>query len=239
MSEASLKVLVVEDDPRMRSFLNALLGSHGFSTFLAENAADAIREMATRNPDVVVLDLGLPDQDGLQVVERVREWSDVPIIVVSARGLETDKVRALDLGADDYLTKPFGAEELLARVRVALRHVALRRVGDCGPVFSVGELQVDFARRLATLRGEPLDLTPTEYRLLVTLVQHAGRVLTHQQILRKVWGQAYVRRVHYVRVYIAQLRRKLEADPSQPALILTETGVGYRFRDPASWTDAG
>jgi len=236
MADQSHCVLVVEDDPRMRSFLHALLASHDYRVVLAEDAASALREITTRNPDVVVLDLGLPDQDGLDVVRRVREWSEVPIVVVSARGKESDKVVALDLGADDYLTKPFGAEELLARLRVALRHLVLRGSGGDGPVFEVGDLRVDLARREATLHAERVELTPTEYRLLAMLVRHAGRVLTHQQILKEVWGQAYIRHVHYVRVYVAQLRRKLEEDPSRPAYILTETGVGYRFRDPSSWS---
>ncbi|MEZ4318569.1 MAG: response regulator transcription factor [Myxococcota bacterium] len=217
-------------------FLHALLTSHGFVVLQAASATEAVREIATRNPDVVVLDLGLPDEDGLDVVTRVREWSQVPIIVVSARGLEVDKVRALDRGADDYLTKPFGAEELLARVRVALRHVALRGSAEEGPVYEIGDLVLDLVRRQAVLRGTPVDLTRTEYRLLTTLARHAGRVLTHQQILQEVWGQAYIRHIHYVRVFIAQLRRKLEDDPSRPSYILTETGVGYRFRDPSTWS---
>lgn len=224
-------VVVVEDDARMGSFLQALLTGHGYAVVLAASAADALREIRTRCPDVVVLDLGLPDRDGLSVARDVRAWSSVPIIVVSARGREADKVEALDGGADDYLTKPFGAEELLARLRVALRHVARRATGGPGARVEVEGLEIDLDARQVWVRGARVELTPIEYRLLATFITHAGRVLTHRQILQEVWGVAHIRQVHYVRVFVAQLRRKIEPDPSLPRLILTETGVGYRFRD--------
>jgi two-component system KDP operon response regulator KdpE len=224
-------IVLVEDEPRMARFLDALLSGHEFAVVHARTGGQGVVDVAQHNPVLVLLDLGLPDVDGLEVITRLRSWTDVPIVVLSARGAEQDKVRALDLGADDYLTKPFGAEELLARVRVALRHRA-RRQHEPESVIEVGDLRIDLpAHRV--WRGEaPVVLTPTEFRLLVMLARNAGRVLTPSQILQEVWGQAFVRHTHYVRVHVSQLRRKIEPDPSRPTYILTETGVGYRFREP-------
>jgi two-component system KDP operon response regulator KdpE len=197
----------------------------------AETAKEGLAQAAARNPDVILLDLGLPDRDGLEVARELREWSPTPIIVLSARGREEDKVRALDLGADDYLTKPFGVDELLARIRVALRHAAMPPGTAPEPVFEAGELRVDLAARRVWRGDEEIHLTPTEYKLLTTLVRHAGKVLTHRQLLKEVWGANYANQSHYVRVYMAQLRQKIEADPARPRLLLTEPGVGYRLRD--------
>jgi len=176
------------------------------------------------------MDLGLPDGDGIDLTRRIRAWNQVPIIVLSARGREEDKVAALDLGADDYLTKPFGVDELLARIRVALRHASRPADGAVEPVFEAGDVRVDLVRREVTRAGTPVHLTPTEYKLLGLLIRHAGKVLTHRQLLKEVWGTNYADQSHYVRVYVAQLRQKLEADPARPRLILTEPGVGYRLK---------
>ena len=223
-------VLVVEDEPQVMRFLRATLPDHGYRMVEAASGAEALVEASTRGPDLVLLDLGLPDLDGVEVTRRIREWSTVPILVVSARGQERDKVEALDAGADDYLTKPFGTEELLARMRVALRH-ASRVTGEGGDsAFEAGDLRVDLGARLVFLRGEEVRLTRTEYRLLAVLVQNAGRVVTHRQLLREVWGPGSSSETHYLRVYMAQLRHKLEDDPAQPRYLLTETGVGYRLR---------
>ncbi len=223
-------VLVVEDEPQLMRFLRATLPDHGYRMVEAATGTQALVEASTRGPDLVLLDLGLPDLDGVEVTRRLREWSAVPILVVSARGQERDKVEALDAGADDYLTKPFGTEELLARMRVALRH-ASRVKGEGGDsVFEAGELRVDLGARLVFLRGQEVRLTRTEYRLLAVLVQNAGRVVTHRQLLREVWGPGSASETHYLRVYMAQLRHKLEDDPAQPRYLLTETGVGYRLR---------
>jgi len=224
-------IAIVEDELPMRRFLRASLEAHRYRVLEAATLAEAGLVITSHSPDVVILDLGLPDGDGIPFITRLREWTRVPVIVVSARGREDDKVRALDAGADDYLTKPFGAQELLARIRVALRH-ADRQAADA-PVFSVGALSIDLARRVVTLDGLEVHLTPTEYRLLTLLARHAGRVLTHQQILKDVWGPSYATHSHYVRVHMAELRKKIEADPARPTLILTETGVGYRLREPA------
>jgi two-component system KDP operon response regulator KdpE len=220
-------VVLIEDEPQIRRFLRATLGSQGYRLFEAATGADGLVEAGSRQPDVVIVDLGLPDIDGLEVIRRLREWSTVPIIVLSARGQEADKVVALDLGADDYVSKPFGAEELLARVRVAIRHKA--GVARADAVFTSGELRVDLGRRHVFVRDQEVKLTPTEYRLLTTLVRHAGRVLTHRQLLKEVWGPNQTEEAHYLRVYMAQLRRKIEADPAQPRYLLTEPGVGYRL----------
>jgi two-component system KDP operon response regulator KdpE len=224
-------ILLIEDEPPMRRFLRTALGANDFRLVEAETAKEGLAQAAARNPDVILLDLGLPDRDGLQVVQELREWSATPIIVLSARGREEDKVKALDLGADDYLTKPFGVEELLARIRVALRHAALPPGAAPEPVFEAGGLRVDLAARRVWRAGEEVHLTPTEYKLLATLVRHAGKVLTHRQLLKEVWGINYVNQSHYVRVYLAQLRQKVEVDPARPRLLLTEPGVGYRLKD--------
>jgi two-component system KDP operon response regulator KdpE len=220
-------IVLIEDEPQIRRFLRTTLGSQGYRLFEAATGGDGLVEAASRQPDVVIVDLGLPDIDGLEVIRRLREWSTVPIIVLSARGQEPDKVAALDLGADDYVSKPFGADELLARVRVALRHKA--GVAREDAVFTTGDLRVDLGRRHVFVREQEVKLTPTEYRLLTTLVRYAGRVLTHRQLLKEVWGPNQTEEAHYLRVYMAQLRRKIELDPAQPRYLLTEPGVGYRL----------
>jgi two-component system KDP operon response regulator KdpE len=223
-------ILLIEDEPQMRRFLRTALDANDYRLVEAETAKEGLAHATSRNPDVILLDLGLPDRDGLQVTRELREWTATPIIVLSARGREEDKVKALDLGADDYLTKPFGVDELLARIRVALRHAAMPPGAPPEPVFEVGELRVDLAARRVWRAGEEVHLTPTEYKLLTTLVRHAGKVLTHRQLLKDVWGATYANQSHYVRVYMAQLRQKIEADPARPRLLLTEPGVGYRLR---------
>jgi two-component system KDP operon response regulator KdpE len=222
-------VLVVEDELPLRRFLRTALRTHEYQVVEAGTAREALAQVGGRNPDLVLLDLGLPDGDGLDVAKQIRGVGPTPIIVLSARGQEHDKVTALDLGADDYLTKPFGVQELLARVRVALRH-ASHPSGPQAPVFESGELRVDLERRLVFRRCDEVHLTPTEYKLLATLVRHAGKVLTHRQLLQEVWGANYEGQTHYLRVYMAQLRQKLERDSARPRFLLTEPGVGYRFR---------
>jgi two-component system KDP operon response regulator KdpE len=221
---------LIEDEPQMRRFLRAALSPPDYRLVEAATAKEGIAQAAGRKPDVILLDLGLPDLDGLEVTRTIREWSSTPIIVLSARGREQDKVAALDRGADDYLTKPFGVDELLARIRVALRHAALPPGAPPEPLFEVGELQVDLAARVVRRAGEEVHLTPTEYKLLALLVRHAGKVITHRQLLKEVWGTNYADQSHYVRVYMAQLRQKLEADPARPRLLITEPGVGYRLK---------
>jgi len=223
-------VLLVEDEPQMRRFLRAALVGHGYRLAEAETGSAALTEAATRNPEVVLLDLGLPDMDGIEVTRRLREWSQIPIIVISARGQEKDKVTALDAGADDYLTKPFGVDELLARMRVARRHHEALAGGDEEAVFTRGEIRVDLARRQVFVGGEEKHLTPTEYRLLAALVRNAGKVLTHRHLLKEAWGPAYASETQYLRVYMGQLRHKLEPDPARPRYLVTEPGVGYRLR---------
>ncbi len=220
-------IVLIEDEPQIRRFLRATLGSQGYRLFEATSGEDGLVEAATRQPDVVIVDLGLPDMDGLQVIRRIREWSRVPIIVLSARGQERDKVAALDAGADDYVSKPFAVGELLARLRVALRHAAGGESGE--PTFALGGLLVDQLKRQVLVDGKEVRLTPIEYRLLTILVRHAGRVLSQRQLLKEVWGPAHTEQAHYLRVYMAQLRRKLEADPARPRYFLTEPGVGYRL----------
>lgn len=232
MSEHSLLVLVVEDEPQMRRFIRASLTSHGYRLVEAGSAAEATALATSHNPELILLDLGLPDGDGLELTRVVRGWSRVPIIVISARGREEDKVAALDAGADDYLTKPFGVNELLARMRVALRHALMAAAPAPQQVIPLGgELKLDLTRRQVTRAGVEIHLTPIEYKLLVLFAQHAGKVLTHRQILRDVWGPAYANQTHYVRVHLAELRKKIEADPARPKLLVTEPGVGYRLRD--------
>ena len=222
-------VVLIEDEAQIRRFLRATLTGQGYRLFEVTNGADALIEVAQRQPDVVILDLGLPDMDGLEVIRRLREWSATPIIVLSARGQERDKVAALDAGADDYVAKPFSAGELLARIRVALRHTAGASHEDSEATFKVGELEVDLLRRHVSVRSAEVKLTPIEYKLLTTLVRHAGKVVTHQQLLREVWGPSHDDQSHYVRVYMAHLRHKLEAEPARPRYLLTEPGVGYRL----------
>jgi two-component system KDP operon response regulator KdpE len=223
-------VLLVEDEPQMRRFLRASLTSHGFQLFEAGTAKEAEVLASREKPEVILLDLGLPDRDGIALARSFREWSRVPIIVISARGRESDKVEALDAGSDDYLTKPFGINELLARIRVALRH-SEQSAGTSIPVIEIGDLRMDFVRREVTLAGREVHLTPHEYRLLALLARNAGRVVTHRQILNEVWGPGHAAETHYLRVYMAQLRRKIEADPARPQLLVTEPTVGYRLRD--------
>ena len=220
-------VLVIEDEPQMRRFLRTSLRSQGYQVIEAATAREGLRQAAGYNPDLILLDLGLPDGDGLAVAKVLRTQRRTPIIVLSARGRDEDKVAALDLGADDYLTKPFGLGELLARMRVARRHAD---PGSTAPVIEAGALRVDLERRQVHRAGKEVHLTPTEYRLLAALATQAGKVLTHRQLLEQVWGPTYAGQTHYLRVYMAQLRHKLEADPAKPELLITEPAVGYRFR---------
>ena len=231
MSSAPVVVLVIEDDAAIRRFLRAGLESQGFTLVEAESAEAGIHAAAMRSPQLVLLDLGLPDADGIEVVRRLREWSAVPVLVLSARGQESDKVRVLDAGADDYVTKPFAMGELLARMRAALRRAARPAGGEVASVVVSGGLRIDLAQRSVTLDGRAVKLTPREYQLLAELARHAGRVLTHDVLLRAVWGPSFTHEHHYLRVYMAQLRHKLEADPSRPRMLLTETGVGYRLAE--------
>jgi two-component system KDP operon response regulator KdpE len=223
-------VVLIEDEAEIRRFLRVTLHAQGYRLFEAISGADGLVEVATRQPDLVIVDLGLPDVDGLEVIRRLREWSSVPVIVLSARGGERDKVTALDAGADDYVEKPFSTDELLARVRVALRHAA-GGPRDKDAVFTVGGLIVDQARRVVTIDAHEVHLTPIEYKLLTILVHHAGKVLTHRQLLREVWGPTHVEHPHYLLVYMGQLRHKIEHDSAQPRYLLTEPGVGYRLAD--------
>ena len=229
MSKAH-RVLVVDDEKSIRRFLNAGLAAEGYEVSLAESGGEAVEMVAREKPDVVILDLGLPDIDGQEVIRRIRRLSATPIIVLSVRADESGKVQSLDLGADDYVTKPFGMEELTARIRTALR----RRFQEQGapPLYRSGELAVDLVRRHVSLRGEEVKLSAKEFDLLRLLVSQAGRVLTHEFILREVWGPAHGNDVQYLRVYVRSLRQKLEADPTQPRYLLTETGVGYRLKAP-------
>ena len=228
--EADQLVLIIEDEPQIRRFLRTTLTSHGYRWLEAVTAQEGLVQAATHNPALIILDLGLPDLDGLEVARRVREWSNVPIVVLSARGQELDKIAALDAGADDYLTKPFGVGELLARMRVALRHATSAAQASEPPLFEVGDLKVDLARRQVFVAGAEVHLTPIEYHLLKTLVQHAGKVVTQLQLLKEVWGPAYATESHYLRVYMSQLRRKIEVDPARPRYLFTEPGVGYRLK---------
>jgi two-component system KDP operon response regulator KdpE len=225
-------ILVIEDEPQMLRFLRASLATHGYRVVEATTAEHGLTEAAARNPEVILLDLGLPDLDGLEVTRRLREWTRTPIIVISARGQDEDKIKALDDGADDYLTKPFSVGELLARIRVALRHAAgdLSRHQD--PVFTLGELRVDLSNRQIFLGNEEVHLTPTEYRLLAALIKNAGRVVTHRQLLKDVWGPSYVEQTQYLRTFMGQLRQKLEPDPAKPQYLINEAGVGYRLKIP-------
>ena len=223
-------VLVVEDEPQMLRFLRASLATHGYRLIESTTAVDGLAQAAARNPEVVLLDLGLPDLDGIEVTKRLREWTQMPIIVISARGQDEDKIHALDAGADDYLTKPFSVGELLARIRVALRHAAQTASGKEEPHFAIGELAVDLGKRQVFVEGAEVHLTPTEYRLLATMIKYAGRVVTHRQLLKEVWGPPYVEHTQYLRVFMGQLRQKLEPDPAKPRFLINEPGVGYRLK---------
>ena len=222
-------IVVVEDEAPMRRLLKTVLAAQGYLVFQAESGRRGQIEAGTRKPDLVILDLGLPDLDGIEVIRQLRAWSRVPIIVLSARDQEAQKVAALDAGADDYLTKPFGAAELLARVRVSLRHAAMVPANDGQSDFSVGHLKVDLLSRRVSIQGQEVHLTPIEYRLLSVLVKHAGKTLTHRQLLHDVWGSARADQGHYLRIYMRQLRHKLEEEPARPRFLLTEVGVGYRL----------
>jgi len=230
MSETDARVLAVDDEPAIRRFLHVSLSAHGYTVFEAESGQAALSAVIADRPDLIILDLGLPDLDGIEVTRRLREWTHIPIIILSVRGQEADKIAALDAGADDYVVKPFGVGELLARMRVALRHVT--PAGD-EPVLVVDELVIDRARREVKVAGREIQLTPTEYGLLCALATHAGKVLTHRQLLRELWGPGYEQETHMLRVNISNLRRKLEPDPTRPHYIHTEPGVGYRLRDSA------
>jgi two-component system KDP operon response regulator KdpE len=223
-------IVVIEDDPQMRRFLRTSLGSHGFQVYEAETGRRGLVEAGVRKPDIVLVDLGLPDMDGVDVVKALREWTRLPIIILSARSAEQHKIEALDAGADDYLTKPFGIGELLARLRVALRHSAINPENATNEIFATGELKVDLLKRMVFIGEREVHLTPIEYRLLSVLVKHAGKVLTHRQLLQDVWGPSYSENSHYLRVYMRQLRHKLESDPNKPQLLTTESGVGYRLK---------
>ena len=222
-------IVLIEDEAQIRRFLRAALTGQGYRLFEAATGEAGLVEAATRQPELVILDLGLPDLDGLEVIRRLREWATIPIIILSARGQERDKIAALDAGADDYVSKPFGMGELLARMRVAIRH-ASRGPSDPGEsTFCVRDLHVDLGRRQVMVAGNAVHLTPIEYRLLATLIRHAGKILTHQHLLKEVWGPNQTDQAQYLRVYVAQLRRKLENDPARPRYLLTEPGVGYRL----------
>ncbi|AKJ67246.1 DNA-binding response regulator [Pandoraea thiooxydans] len=231
MSEPSVSVVVIEDEKQIRRFLRASLEAEGMQVHEADTGRQGLIEAATRKPDLAIVDLGLPDIDGLEVIRELRTWSALPIIVLSARSEEREKVAALDAGADDYLSKPFGVSELLARIRAQLRrHYRAGSASEAqGESFAFGDIELDLVRRRVVRGGVAIHLTPIEYRLLVTLVRHAGRVLTHRQLLKEVWGPSHVDSNHYLRIYMGHLRQKLEVDPAQPRHILTETGVGYRL----------
>jgi two-component system KDP operon response regulator KdpE len=223
----TLKVLLIEDEDSMRRFHRPALAAQGYQVIEARTGAEGLQLAASHNPDLVMLDLGLPDLDGIEVTRRLREWTHAPILILSARGQEPDKVQALDAGADDYLTKPFGLQELLARIRVARRHAEGRERSPDSAVFVAGPLQVDVAKRRVLVDDREVRLTPIEYKLLLTLVRHADRVLTHQQLLKEVWGPGRAGQTQYLHVYMGHLRSKLEVDPARPKLLITEPGVGY------------
>ncbi len=227
MPELGQRVLVVDDETSIRRYLHAALGAQGFTIYEASNGQEAINAVISYHPDMIILDLGLPDFDGIEVTRRLREWSETPIIVLSVREAEIDKIAALDAGADDYLTKPFGTGELMARMRVAMRRIGGK---SDEPVIQVDNLKMDVSRRLVMVDDNQISLTPTEYEILRLLLQNAGKVLTHRQLLKQVWGASYENEMHILRVNISNLRRKIEPDPSRPHYLLTEPGVGYRIR---------
>ena len=224
------KVLAVDDEPKIRMFIRANLEARGFEVYLAQDGIEAVELAGRVDPDVIVLDVNMPRMDGIEACRRIREWADMPIIILSVRQDEKDKVRALDEGADDYVTKPFGIEELLARIRVALRRSA--GTARATPMFTAGDLEVDFSKRVAKRQGQIVKLTRTEYELLAYLVSHHGKVVSHKELLRNVWGREYGEESEYVRVFVRQLRSKIEDDPSNPKFIVTEPRMGYRFVKP-------
>ncbi len=226
-------ILLIEDDAQIRRFLRAALTQQGHRLLEAVTGAEGLRYASTQRPDLIILDLGLPDTDGLVLAREIRSWAATPIVVLSARGQESDKIAALDAGADDYVTKPFSVGELLARMRVALRHAAGAAAGTSDPVYEVGALRIDLAHRRIQVNDQDVHLTPIEYKLLTLLVRNSGKVVTHRQLLREVWGPSFEDQSHYLRVYMQQLRKKLEAEPARPRYLRTEPGVGYRLRDEA------
>jgi two-component system, OmpR family, KDP operon response regulator KdpE len=230
MTQANPVIVVIEDDPAIRLFLRTGLGAHGFKVFEADRGQQGIIEAGVRKPDLVILDLGLPDMDGVDVIKAIRAWSAMPIIILSARSTEQHKIEALDAGADDYLTKPFGLGELLARIRVAMRHSICNPAQDQSGVFTTGAMKIDLVKRRVVVDEKEIHLTPIQYRLLSVLIKNAGKVLTHQYLLKEVWGPSYRDNSHYLRIYMSQLRQKLEIDPAQPQYLLTESGVGYRLK---------
>lgn len=228
MTENAARVLVVDDEQAIRRYLRASLSAHGYELYEAATGQEALQAIPITRPDLIILDLGLPDLDGVDVTRSLREWTQVPIVILSVRSQESDKIAALDAGADDYITKPFGAGELLARLRVALRHA---NPSESASAFTAGALRVDLAKRSVQVREQAIQLTPTEYDLLKLMIRNADRVLTHRQIIREVWGGlSYEDELHLLRVNVSNLRRKLEADPTRPSFIVTEPGVGYRLR---------
>jgi two-component system, OmpR family, KDP operon response regulator KdpE len=233
MSASRTTLLLVEDDPQIQRFLATALDAHGYDLLIAGTGNEGLQLAATRQPDILIVDLGLPDMSGLDVIQRAREWFAQPIIVLSARDKETDKVAALDLGADDYLTKPFGIGELLARLRVAERHRSGRGAAPDSARIHIGNVAIDLAAHRVQRDGADIHLTPIEYQLLTTLARHRGKVMTHRQLLREVWGAAHIESPQYLRIYMRALRRKIEAEPARPRLLLTEVGVGYRLADDA------
>jgi two-component system, OmpR family, KDP operon response regulator KdpE len=228
MNDITANIIIVEDEKQIRRFVRSALEAEGCRVFETQTGKQGLVEAGTRKPDLIILDLGLPDLDGIDMIRDLRNWSAVPILILSARSTENEKIVALDAGADDYLTKPFGVGELLARVRALLRRQG--KTSEGGAVVAFGDVQVDLARRAVTRTGRPVHLTQIEYRLLCLLIANPGKVLTHRTLLREVWGPSYVESSHYLRVYVGHLRQKLETDPAQPQHIRTETGVGYRFQ---------
>lgn len=234
MNAPRANLVVIEDDPQIQRFLATALEAHGYAIAPAQTGAEGLALAATRQPDILLVDIGLPDMSGLDVIARAREWYTRPIIVLSARDHETDKVAALDLGADDYLTKPFGIGELLARLRVAERHLSAHNGAGADAVVRIGDLSVDLSARRVQRSGVDIHLTPIEYQLLTALAKHRGKVLTHRHLLREIWGAAHVESPQYLRIYMRALRQKIEDDPARPRWLLTEVGVGYRLADEPS-----
>ncbi|HPH06687.1 MAG TPA: response regulator [Methylotenera sp.] len=229
MTNSTANVILVEDDPQIRRFVSSALNDENFQVYFAETGKQGLIEISTRKPDVVILDLGLPDIDGLEIIRETRSWSNIPIIVLSARTQETEKVAALDAGADDFLSKPFGTPELLARVRAQLRRRSMLSEDSHQGKYDFGNINVDLPRRIVSKDSEVVHLTPIEFRLFSVLVKNAGRVVTQKQLLKEVWGPSYTDNEHYLRIYMSHLRQKLESDPTQPEHLITEIGVGFRF----------